>query len=149
MMPAILRNYYAKHDRLHGRETGTGSTCNISTILHLEKPEQPNRYGGQATDWKTEEWQFASQHRWDSLPRPSLLPTPVLPTRCRHVLSRLQSGLSVKLTSYLHVAPMLRLGGAIPPLPHMPSWRVQRQLHSLNEVKLRVLWAHSLFRRCF
>ena len=30
---------------------------------------------------------------------------------------------------------MLRLGGAIPPLPNMPSWRVQRQRHSFNELK--------------
>ena len=66
-------------------------------------------------------------------------PPKVLSTRCRRVLPRLQSGLSVKLTSYLQVAPMLRLGGAIPPLPNMPSWRVQRQLNSLNELKLRVL----------
>jgi len=36
---------------------------------------------------------------------------------------RMQSGRGVKLTTHLHLAPRLRMRGAIPPLPNTSSWR--------------------------
>jgi len=35
----------------------------------------------------------------------------------------------VKLTIHLYLEPKLIMHDTIPPLPHMPSWQVQRQLH--------------------
>jgi hypothetical protein len=37
----------------------------------------------------------------------------------------------MKLTTDLHLAPRLRVSGTIPPLPHMPTWRVKEQLYLL------------------
>jgi len=36
---------------------------------------------------------------------------------------------SVKLTVHLHLPPGLKMSDAIPPLLHVPSWCIQRQLH--------------------
>jgi hypothetical protein len=40
-----------------------------------------------------------------------------------------KSGLGVFVTTQLHLAPRLRMSGAIPALPHTPSWRAHGQLH--------------------
>jgi len=39
------------------------------------------------------------------------------------------SGLGAKLTAYVHLVSRLRMGGAMPPLFHSPSWRPQREYY--------------------
>lgn len=41
-----------------------------------------------------------------------------------------KSGVGVGLTTSVHLVPRLRISGAVPPVPHMPLWQVQRQLVS-------------------
>ena len=41
--------------------------------------------------------------------------------------TRGQGGLGVGPTTHFRLVPTLRLSGAIPPVPHIPSWRVRRQ----------------------
>jgi hypothetical protein len=53
---------------------------------------------------------------WFSEPHPLLLP-------------HRQSEWGVKLTTHLHLLLSLRMGGKIPPLPHVPSWRALEQLY--------------------
>ena len=43
------------------------------------------------------------------------------------VLSRWSTGRCMTVTTQLHVAPALQMGGAIPPLPYTRSWRGQEQ----------------------
>jgi hypothetical protein len=38
-------------------------------------------------------------------------------------VDNVKSGRGVKLTTHLHLVPRSRMRGAIPPLPHTPSWR--------------------------
>ena len=52
------------------------------------------------------------------------------------VFSRGQSGRSVEFTTHLHLMPGLRMSGAIPPLPHMPSKPERRQLCLLTRTFL-------------
>jgi hypothetical protein len=49
-----------------------------------------------------------------------------------------QTGREVKLTAHLSLVLRLWMSGAVPPLPYMPWWRFQEQLHSGTE--LRPAW---------
>ena len=46
--------------------------------------------------------------------------------RCRWLFHR-SAMAEVKLITYLHVVPNLRMNGAVPLLPHMQLWRAQQQ----------------------
>ena len=65
-------------------------------------------------------------------------------------------GSGVGLTTHFHLVPTLRIGGAIPPIPHIPSWRVRRQLflhfsfralqfnyYNLNNKRIIIVWNWS------
>jgi hypothetical protein len=90
----------------------------------------------------------------------SFISSPKRPDRIRRPPSLLFSGyrrfiLGVKrpghkLTTYLHIVPRLRMSGAIPLLPYMPSWHGQGQLypyHFTAVAPLLTLWPDSAGRR--
>ena len=39
--------------------------------------------------------------------------------------------LVVKITTHLYLAPTLRMGGTVPPVTHMPSWREEGEFYLL------------------
>ena len=43
-----------------------------------------------------------------------------------------------KLTTHLHLVPILRMGGVIPPLPYMSSWSKYGNLYRLAVIEGRV-----------
>lgn len=47
------------------------------------------------------------------------------------------SGCVVRVTTYLHLVLRLRMSGAIPPLPNMPSWHGQLYRYVMAQVKFR------------
>ena len=56
------------------------------------------------------------------------------------VLSRGESGQDLKITSYLHLVPKLRMSGAIPLVPYTHLWRGKRKLHLLMLVSQPTGW---------
>lgn len=55
--------------------------------------------------------------------RPWGLPS-ILPNGYQDHIPLDSCGRSESLTTHLHLVPKLRMDGAIPPIPHIPSWRV-------------------------
>ena len=56
-------------------------------------------------------------------------------------------GWDVKLTTYLHLVPMLRMNGVIPPPPRMSSWSVNGKLYILMSrphIRGRHAWSECL-----
>ena len=103
------------------------SADNSSPLLFGRRSRKVQRYSDYATGWRTEKSRSDSRQHKHSFALLQFLmePTQHIQWETQGLLRR-KAAEALSLTIHLHLMSRLRISGSIPSLPHMPSWRQQR-----------------------
>jgi hypothetical protein len=120
MPPFSLVDVCQTSARLHGVTSPDDS--NLHWTQHLHELRSKNRRKKLMNKAGTNPGDYLNIDRCSAASGPALSPSSLLSNLCRRLFPRGLSGRLVKLTTYFHLMPKLRIWWAIRPHPHTCLW---------------------------